>query len=137
MRTVEVSRFVRAQPAVVERALDPASVVEYEGSFSVFDVDDRGSETVVVAGGSGLELRLRFEAREDGLYYEQEAGDGQPLETMETTLTYAPRDEGTTVTATSTVSMGLRPAFLADRVAAWKRRGELRRALRALAEDVE
>ena len=137
MRTVEVSRFVRAQPAVVERALDPASVVEYEGSFSVFDVDDRGSETVVVAGGSGLELTLRFEERDDGLYYEQVEGEGQPLETMETTLTYAPRDEGTTVTATSTVSMGLRPAFLADRVAAWKRRGELRRALDALAEDVE
>lgn len=137
MRTVEVSRFVRAQPAVVERALDPASVVEYEGSFSVFDVEERGAETVVVAGGSGLELTLRFEARDDGLYYEQEEGEGQPLETMETTLTYAPRDEGTRVTATSTVSMGLRPAFLADRLAAWKRRGELRRALAALAADVE
>ena len=137
MRTVEVSRFVRAQPARVERALDPASIVAYEGSFSVFDVEERVSDTLVVAGGSGLELTLRFEEREDGYYYEQEAGEGQPLETMETTLTYAPKDEGTTVTASSTVSMGLRPAFLADRLAAWKRRGELRRALDALAADVE
>ena len=134
MRTVEVSRFVRAPTPRVERALDPASIVEYEGSFSIFDVDERDGETRVVAGGSGLELTLRFEAREDGFYYEQVSGEGQPLETM---LTYAPKDEGTTVVAESRVSMGLRPAFLTDRVAAWKRKGELRRALDALAEAVE
>lgn len=137
MRTVEVSRFVRAPPARIERALDPVSIVEYEGSFRVFDVVERETDTLVVAGGSGLELSLRFEEREDGFYYEQEESEGQPLETMETTLTYAAKDEGTTVTAASTVGMGVPPAVLTDRIAAWKRRGELRRCLDALAADVE
>ena len=35
MRTVEVSRFVPLQPAVVERALTPANVVTYEGTFDM------------------------------------------------------------------------------------------------------
>lgn len=137
MRTVEVSRFVRAPAPRVERALDPVSIVEFEGSFSVFDVVDRETDTLVVAGGSGLELSLRFVEREDGIYYEQEDGEGQPLETMETTLRFAPKDEGTMVTMESTVHMGVPPAFLTDRIAAWKRRGELRRCLDALAADVE
>ena len=33
--------------------------------------------------------------------------------------------------------MGLRRAFLSDRLAAWKRKGELKRALDALAAEVE
>lgn len=137
MRTVEVSRFIRAPPSRIERALDPAAIVEYVGSFSVFDVREREADTVVVAGGSGLELTLRFEEREDGYYYEQMEGEDQPLETMETVLTYAAKDEGSTVMGTSTVGMGVTPAFLTDRIAAWKRRGELRRCLDALADDVE
>ncbi len=137
MRTVEVSRFVRAKPPEVARALDPVSIVEYEGSFDVFDIEERPDDTLVVAGGSGLRLTLRFEEREDGYFYEQEDAEGQPLETMETTLTYRPQDEGTRVTAASTVSMGLRPAILTDRLAAWKRKGELSRGLDSLAEAVE
>jgi hypothetical protein len=37
----------------------------------------------------------------------------------------------------STVSAGLPLPTITDRVAAWKRRGELRRALARLAADVE
>ncbi|GAA0667342.1 SRPBCC domain-containing protein [Natronoarchaeum mannanilyticum] len=136
MRTVEVSRFVRAPPAAVERALTPRQIVEYEGSFSVREIEEREDETVVAAGGPGLELALRFEPRERGYDYEQ-LGTGGPLGAMETTLTYDPEDEGTRVRASSSVSLGAPPAAIADRIAGWKRRGELDRLLDALAEVVE
>ena len=137
MRTVEVSRVVDAPLSTVEEALDPATVIEYEGSFKIFDIDWHDDHWIVVAGGTGLRLVLRFEERDDGLYYEQEEAEGQPLETMETTITYLPEGDRTQVTAVSTVSMGVRPAAVMDRVAAWKRKGELERALTSLAEDVE
>lgn len=138
MRTVEVSRVVDASPVMVEAALDPAAIVDWEGSFEVFDLEEREDGWRVVAGGTGLRLVLRFEEREDGLFYEQEEADGQPLETMETTLTYRPTEGGETeLTAVSAVSMGVRPAAITDRIAAWKRKSELERALSALADDVE
>jgi len=136
MRSVEASRFVRAPPAAVERALTPRRIVEYEGSFSVREIEERDGETIVTAGGPGLELALRFEARERGYEYEQLGADG-PLEAMETTLTYEPENEGTRVRASSSVSLGAPPAAIADRIAGWKRRGELDRLLDALADDVE
>jgi len=135
MREVEVSRFVQATPAEIERALSPARVVEYEGSFRVEDVTEvDGGWRVTVAGG-GLEFAFEFESREDGYVYQQE--EGGPLETMVTTLAYRPEDEGSRVRLRSRVSMGYPPAALTDRFAAWKRRGELRRALANLAEDLE
>ena len=140
MRTVERSRFVRAGPDVVARQLSPWTIVDYEGTFSVLDVEEREAddEWIVHAAARGLETTLRFERLEkpDGFYYEQE-GDAGPLETMETTLTHRPENEGTRVSVSSTVSLGLRPAFLSDRIAGWKRRGELKRALERLADDVE
>ncbi|WP_132059252.1 SRPBCC family protein [Halorussus amylolyticus] len=135
MREVEVTRFVSAPPAVVERALTPASVVEYEGSFEVRDVEETEVGHTVTAGARGLTIRLDFEEREDGLFYRQR-GESGPFDAMETEITVAPRDEGCRVTGRSSVSLGLPISGLTDRVAAWKRRGELRRALDALAEDV-
>lgn len=137
MRSVEVERFVDATPREVERALDPVSIVEYEGSFEVFDLEERDGAWLVTAGGTGLRLTLRFEGLRAGFHYEQVESEEGPLETMETTLTYAPENEGTMVTAESTVSMGLPLAPLTDRIAAWKRRGELSRALEALADDLK
>ncbi len=136
MSTVEVSRFVPALPAEVERALTPTSVVEYEGSFRVRDVTETDDEWVVTVGRAGVELSLRFERTEDGLYYEQ-AGDSGPLDRMETTLSLAPENEGTRVTARSTVEAGMPLSPLTDRLAAWKRKGELKRALDALAADLD
>jgi len=136
MRTVEASRFVRAPPAAVERALTPRRIIEYEGSFSVHDVEERDGVTIVTAGGPGLELPLRFEPRERGYDYEQ-LGPGGPLGAMETTLTHDPEDEGTRVRASSSVSLGTPPAAITDRIAGWKRRGELDRLLDALAGAVE
>ena len=135
MREVEVSRFVRATPTEVRRSLTPESVVAYEGSFEVRETTERDGATVVSAGASGLELSLRFEARDDGLYYEQEGPTG-PFDVMETRVTVAAEDEGSRVTMHSRVSLGLPLPPLTDRVAAWKRRGELRRALDALADDL-
>ena len=137
MRTVEVSRQIDAAPAAVKRELDLASIVKYEGSFKVFDLEEREEDWLVVAGSTGLQLTLRFEELETGIFYEQEQAEGQPLDAMETTITCALVNGGTDVTAVSEVSMGLRPAFLSDRLAAWKRKGELKRALDALAAEVE
>ncbi|WP_251341886.1 SRPBCC family protein [Haloplanus halophilus] len=133
MREVEVSRFVPAPPRAVERALTPEAVVEREGSFTVREVSDEGDATLVVAGARGLELTLRFEERPDGLRYTQ-AGDAGPFDAMTTELTVASEDEGSRVTARSAVSLGLPVPALTDRLAGWKRRGELERLLDGVAE---
>jgi len=133
MREVEVSRFVRATPPAVERVLTPATIVESEGSFTVRDVTESDGATLVTAGARGLELTLRFEARPDGVRYTQ-AGSAGPFDAMTTELTVAAENEGSRVTARSGVSLGLPLAALTDRLAAWKRRGELTRLLDALAE---
>ena len=135
MREVEVTRFVGAPPPVVERALAPAPVIEYEGSFEVYEVEDRDDGWTVTAGGRGLTMQLDFEEREGGLFYRQR-GDGGPFDEMETWISVAPEDEGSRVTMRSSVSLGLPVASVTDRVAAWKRRGELKRALKALADDI-
>lgn len=135
MREVEVSAFVPEPPAVVERELTPESVVEYEGSFAVRDVEATDDGWTVTAGARGLTMHLDVEERERGLSYRQR-GDGGPFDAMETEVTVAPENEGSRVTMRSSVSLGLPLPAVSDRIAAWKRRGELRRALDALAEDV-
>lgn len=137
MRTVEASRFLQAYPREVDRLLTPETVLDYEGTFTVIDVDETDGTTVVdaQAGGRLMEARFVFEDREDGLVYRQDGGAG-PFEAMETEVTVAAENEGARVTMRSSVSLAL-PLPFADRVAAWKRRGELKRALRRLAADVE
>ncbi|MDS0296159.1 SRPBCC family protein [Halogeometricum luteum] len=134
MRQVTVSRFVpRSKPTVLRR-LAPEAMVRYEGSFDVRGVREEGAETVVTVGARGVEFALRFASAEDGLRYEQD-GEAGPFEAMETTVTVDPADGGVSVTARSSVALGLPFSSLTDRLAAWKRRGELERALDALAAD--
>lgn len=136
MRTVEASRFVRATLPEVRRRLGPQTMIEYEGTFSVVGVTET-DDGWVVTGRSGrlMEVRFEVESREDGYVYGQ-AGDAGPFDEMETRLELARQDEGVVATLRSSVSLGL-PLPLVDRVAAWKRRGELKRALDGLAADVE
>ena len=136
MREVEVSRFLRATVPQIERVLSPASLVEYEGSFTPRETIELDDGTRVIAGASGLEMGLFFEELEDGYRYEQEGGAG-PFEAMETTITYAPENEGLRVHMRSAVTLDLFPRRLTDRVAAWKRETELERALDAIEEKVE
>jgi hypothetical protein len=134
MREVEVSTFVSEPPEIVERELTPEAVIEYEGSFEVRSVTETDDGWTVTAGARGLTMHLDFEAGPEGLTYRQRGSSG-PFESMETTIAAEPENEGTRVTATSAVSLGLPAASLTDRIAAWKRRGELRRALDALAAE--
>lgn len=129
MREVEVSRFVPAQPAAVDPLLSPVGLVDAEGSFDVHDVTETPAGTRVAVGAYGLSLVLLFVERPDGVDYEQVEG---PLDTLRTAVTRTAEDEGTRLVARSSVAVG-GPAVL-DRVAAWKRRGELRRALDAVAD---
>lgn len=135
MRTVEVSRFIRAGLPAVERLLTPETLLEYEGTFRVKDLTETDAGVVVTAATTGMETEFLFSNREDGIEYRQR-GTAGPFRAMETRVRAKPENEGVRVTMESSVSLNL-PLPLADRVAAWKRRGELRRALDRLADDVE
>lgn len=135
MREVEVSKFVAAPPVVVQRELTPASVVEFEGSFEVQEVTKTEAGAVVTANAGGLTMELVFENHETGLTYRQR-GETGPFDSMETTVSVESENEGSRVTTHSAVSLGLPVAGLTDRVAAWKRRGELKRALDRLDDAV-
>ncbi|XVH32853.1 SRPBCC family protein [Haloferacaceae archaeon DSL9] len=136
MREVTASRFMRATPPALAQVITPSKLVGYEGTFRVLDVEagDEESETVVTVGGGGMRFRLRFESREDGLYYAQLDDEG-PFDELETWLFYRAKDDGSRVTMRSNVSLSV-PIPGVDRIAAWKRKNELRRALDALADDV-
>ncbi|MFB6267175.1 MAG: SRPBCC family protein [Halodesulfurarchaeum sp.] len=135
MRTVEVARRIRATPTEILHHVDPTRLIEYEGTFSVLEMEESEEGTTVTATGGGMRVSFRFEETDDGYRYEQvdEAG---PFEEMETTFSVTPKDEGSLVTMRSSVSLSLPIAFISDRIAAWKRRGELKRALRSLEEEV-
>ncbi len=143
MREVERTRRVGGTPAEVQRLLSPTTIVDWEGSFDVFDVQDADTlsetadtetagvdGTVVTAGGPGVKLRLLFTELADGYRYEQ-LGSGGPFDEMTTRLTVEPQDEGALVTARSVVDLGMRVPF-ADRIAAWKRGAELDRLLASI-----
>ena len=137
MREVTVSRDVDASPVVVSRWLDPGTIVEAEGSFTVETIDERADATVVVASGPGMQLPLRFEDRENVIYYTQEGEQG-PFSHMETWLEVEDGDDGSgaRVTIRSSVSLAA-PLPFGDRIGAWKRRGELERVLEALEDEFE
>ena len=138
MREVEVTRFVPLTIRELERVLSPRELIEYEGTFTVDAVTERaeGDGWHVTATAGGVEAAFHVTEREDGYQYEQ-VGQQGPFESMATTLSMARRNEGSDVSLRSTVSLGLPLAALTDRVAAWKRRGELERAVDALVAAAE
>ena len=134
MREVEVSEFVLARPPAVHRALSPAAMVAAEGTFDVAESREDEAGTAIVASAPGVTVLLRFEERENGLAYTAE-GEVGPFDHLETEVAVEPERNGSRVTMRSTVSLNL-PLPFADRIAAWKRRGELRRALDELVDSV-
>ena len=134
MREVDVSRFVLAHPRAVRRVLSPEAVVAAEGTFTVGAVEETDDGTVVTAVGPGMSVPLRFESTDDGLRYAAE-GDVGPFEHLETHVTVAGESNGSRLTMRSTVALNL-PLPFADRIAAWKRRGELKRAMDELTESI-
>lgn len=133
MREIERSRFVSMTPRELDGLLDPARIVDYEGSFSVRSTEKTDRGTLVTVSGPGITFTLRFEPLDRGFYYTQ-AGEAGPFESMETWLTVEPENEGSRVSMRSKVSIGV-PLPFSDRIAAWKRSGELKRALDRLASD--
>jgi len=134
MREVEVSEFVLARPPAVHRALSPETIVAAEGTFDVAGSREDEDGTAIVASAPGVTILLRFEERENGLAYTAE-GEVGPFDHLETEVEVEPEKNGSRITMRSTVSLNL-PLPFADRIAAWKRRGELRRALDELVESV-
>lgn len=135
MRTVTVTGRVGGPPAAVLDALDPMTIVDAEGTFSALDRRETDGRTQVVARGGGMEVVFEFTETDAGYEYEQLGGDG-PFETMRTTLSVTPEDEGSLLRMESTVSLGLPFSGLTDRIAAWKRRGELQRAIDAIDDAI-
>jgi len=139
MREVEASRIVGVTPIEVRRHLSPATLIDYEGTFGVVDVSE-GDGTTVTARGGGMEVVFEFVPREDGYEYAQRGAEG-PFESMSTRVTIERADGGdrgsTRVTMRSSVSLGLPLRSVTDRLAGWKRRGELERAFDRLAADLE
>ncbi len=135
MAEVTARRFVDEQPAVVERALEPATVLEAEGTFDVVDVETTEDGWTVVGSGRGMDLPFAFSRVEDGLRYEA-LGTHGPFREFESTVTVAPKDHGTQLSAWSRVTINLPLQLLSDRIAAWKRRSELERLLESLAADL-
>ncbi|MEM4780137.1 MAG: SRPBCC family protein [Halalkalicoccus sp.] len=131
MRDASATRFVRATTKQLDRLLSPTTIVEYEGSFEPREATQIEGGTRVIAGAGGLEMGLFFEEIENGYRYEQE-GEAGPFEAMETTITYRPENEGVRIEMRSSVTLGLVPRPITDRVAAWKREAELERALDAI-----
>ncbi len=134
MREVEVSAFVPARPPAVHRALSPEAIVAAEGTFDVAGSREEEGETVIVASAPGVTVLLRFQQRENGLAYTAD-GEVGPFDRLETEVAVDPERNGSRITMRSTVSLNL-PLPFADRIAAWKRRGELQRALEELVADV-
>ena len=134
MREVDVSQFVLAHPRAVRRVLSPEAVVAAEGTFTIDAVEETDGGTVVTAVGPRMSVPLRFESTDDGLRYAAE-GDVGPFEHLETHVTVADESNGSRLTMRSTVALNL-PLPFADRIAAWKRRGELKRAIDELTESV-
>jgi len=128
MREVEVSRFVPEGPVVVDAALSPVTLLEAEGSFAIQEIAEDGDRITV--GGYGLELVFEFTDLENGVEYDQVTG---PLETLRTTVSYRRKNEGSELTARSELAVG--GPGVVDRLAAWKRKGELKRALDGIAEE--
>ena len=158
MREVERDRFIPESPTVIARALSPERIVEWEGSFSVVDVENattaetdverpitmedpaaEGGEavTLVTVSGPGVGFRLLFKRTPHGYHYVVADGDDPagPFDHMESWLTVEPEDEGSRVRIRSAVSLNA-PIPFADRIAAWKRGGEIDRALDGLADAV-
>lgn len=127
MHEVERSRTVTAGPPAVKRALSPEAVVAAEGTFTVQAVEETGDGTLVTATGPGMSVPLRFESRDDGLWYTAEDDVG-PFDHLETRVSVTPAEDGARITIRSSVSLNL-PLPFADRIAAWKRRTELERAI--------
>ncbi|WP_435334209.1 SRPBCC family protein [Haloarchaeobius sp. TZWWS8] len=139
MAEVSVSRRLAASRPTVARELDPRTIVELEGTFEVADVTETDDGWLVEATAPGM--RAEFAVREfeegdrSGYVYEQ-VGERGPFAAMRTRLSLEPASDGTTVTAESTVDLGLPAKVVTDRIAGWKRRGELRRVLDGLESAV-
>lgn len=136
MKTVEATRLVDAPYQEVVSSLSPEMIILHEGTFTVSDIEETEDGLIVEAKATGITARFRFERLQAGFYYEQIGSEG-PFESLQTTISYHASDGGTELTMTSDVSLGLRPRRLMDRIAAWKRKGELHRALRSIANEFE
>lgn len=136
MREVTASRFVDATGDELAPVFQPEQILTYEGTFEAEAVTQTAEGWTVTGTAPGMTVAFDFEPRESGLYYAQR-GEHGPFEAMETTLSYERERHGSLVTAESRVTLGLPVPAVSDRIAAWKRHGELRRLLDALAADVE
>lgn len=140
MAEVSASRRLAASRPVVANHLDPGTLLELEGTFAVDEVAETDDGWRVAASATGMRAEFSVRAFEDGDvegYEYEQVGETGPFASMWTRLALEPERDGTTVTVDSTVDLGLPLSVVTDRVAGWKRRGEVDRLLDRLADAVE
>jgi len=134
MRTVEATVLLEVPRTEVERALSPASIVEYAGTYDVTDVTESDGTTVVTATGENVATTLEFRELKNGYSYTQVAGEG-PFEEMHTRITVR-ENENTRVSVRSEFTFGGAFSFLKDWLGKDLRKTELQRLLTNLALDL-
>lgn len=140
MAEVSASRQFGASKPVVANHLDPETLLALEGTFTVDEVAETDDGWRVAASATGMRAEFSVRSFEDGDvegYEYEQVGESGPFTSMWTRLAVAPEEHGTTVTVESTVDLGLPLAVVTDRIAAWKRRGEIDRLLDRLEAAVE
>lgn len=131
MEEVQVSRAIDAPLAAVEEALSPRDIVEYAGTYVVWDVERTDDGWAVNCGTSELDVVLDFTETDGGFVYRQREGRG-PFEEMYASLTLA-EEEPVLATARSCFTFDMPLSWITDRIAAGERKLELSRLLERLA----
>lgn len=130
MQEVTVSRELEAPRETVLEALSPRDIVEYAGTYEVWDVEETDDGWAVSCGTEELDVVLDFERVDGGYIYRQREGRG-PFGEMYTGLAID-EDDPVVVIARSCYTFDGRLARLLDWLAAHERRTELRRLLTGL-----
>lgn len=134
MQEVTVSREVDAPREEVLEALSPRDIVEYAGTYEVWDVEETVDGWAVSCGTDELDVVLDFE-RVDGGYIYRQRDDQGPFGEMYTGLAIDEEDP-VVVIARSCYTFDGRLARLLDWLAAHERRTELRRLLAGIDDAV-
>lgn len=135
MQEVAVSREVDAAPADLVEALTPRKVVEWAGTYEVWDVEETESGWTVHCGTPDLDVLLDFTPAEGGYVYRQRADRG-PFGAMYASVSVA-ESSPAVVTGRSCFTFDSPLSRLLDWLAARERRTELRRVLDGLALAVD
>ena len=125
MHEVEVSETTHTPPKSLRERLSPRTIVECTGIFDVEAHEMRGDTEVFVVDVNGVEMTLAFSAVENGYEYRVTDDSGLFRERRSRVTVEGEREGETRVHAKTTYTLDSVWAFLLDRMAAKRVKGEL------------